>query len=95
MEKDARPVNDHFNAEKGYKFDVPVPYEQRVPHVADRLGYPEQLGRPLERLFRMDTDEIHPQYMDQPFVQTPSAYPDESLNFEEGEVVYENKKREE
>ena len=46
MEKDARPVNDHYNLEKGYKFDVPVPYEQRVPHVADRLGYPEQLGKP-------------------------------------------------
>ena len=33
--------------------------------------------------------------MDQPFVQTPNAFPDENLNFTEGEVVYENSARDE
>lgn len=89
-DQDNRPVNDHFNADKGYKFDVPVPYQERIPHVADRLGYPEQMGMPLERLFRLDTDWHHPQYLDQPFVQTPDPHPCASLNFHEGEVVYEN-----
>lgn len=88
--RDNRPVNDHYNADKGFKFDVPVPYQERVPHVADRLGYPEQLGSPLERLLRMDADDYHPAYLNQPFVQTPPAGVDASLNFQEGEVVYEN-----
>jgi len=91
-ERDLRPINSHYNVDKGYKFDVPTPYEERVPHVADRLGYPEQLGTPLERLFRLDQDLSHPQYLDQPFVQTPSPGPDASLNFQEGEVVYENQR---
>lgn len=43
---DNRPVNSGYNKDKGFKFDVPVPYSERVPHVADRLGFPEQLGSP-------------------------------------------------
>jgi len=40
----------------------------------------------------MEQDLIHPQYLDQPFVQTPSPHVDPNLNFQEGEVVYENTK---
>jgi len=87
---DNRPINPAYNKEKGFKFDVPVPYSERVPHVADRLGFPEQLGSPLERLFHLEHDLMHPQYLDQPFVQTPSPNVDSSLSFQEGEVVYEN-----
>jgi len=90
MGRDNRPVNDHYNGEKGFKFDVPVPYAERIPHVADRLGYAEQIGTPFERLFHLEHDLMHPQYLDQPFVQTPAPNPDSSLNFSEGEVVYEN-----
>jgi hypothetical protein len=90
MDNDNRPVNDHYNADKGFKFDVMVPYEERAPHVADRLGFPEQLGSPLERLFRLDHDLTHPNYLDQAFVQTPSPYADPTLNFQAGEVIYEN-----
>jgi hypothetical protein len=32
----------------------------------------------------------HPNYQFQPFVQTPSMEPDPTLNFEKGEVIYEN-----
>ncbi len=89
-EVETRPVNPHYHPEKGYKYDVEVPYDQRYPHVADRFGYPEILGTPVERLLRLEGDIYHPTYLDQPFVQIPSSDPHPSLNFEEGEVVYEN-----
>lgn len=91
-ELENRPVNPDYHRDKGYKFDVATPYEQRFPHVADRLGYPETLGSPTERLFRLESDIYHPNYLDQPFVQIPKPEPHPSLNFEEGEVIYENLK---
>lgn len=90
QEVDERPVNDHYNADKGYKFDVAVPYEERHPHLADRLGRPYILGDPLDRLFRLEQDIYHPNYLDQPFVQTPPVDADADVNFSEGEVIYEN-----
>lgn len=39
---------------------------------------------------RLEGDIYHPNYLDQPFVQQPKAKPMESLNFEQGEVIYEN-----
>ena len=37
-ELEDRPIDSHFNTHKGYKYDVPVQYEDRVPYMADRLG---------------------------------------------------------
>lgn len=91
-EYENRPINRHFHPEKGYKYDVEVPYDQRHPHVADRMGYPEILGTPWERLLRLEGEIYHPTYLDQPFVQVPHSDPHPSLDFEEGEVVYENAK---
>lgn len=34
----------------------------------------------------------HPGYQFQPFVQTPSMDPDPTLNFEQGEIIYENRR---
>lgn len=90
QEIENRPVNSHFHADKGYKFDVGVPYEQRYPHVADRLGCPELLGSGWDRLFRLENEYLHPNFLDQPFVQTPPIDADKDLNFSEGEVIYEN-----
>jgi len=90
QEVDSRPVNPHFHKDKGFKWDVTTPYEQRYPHVADRLGYPEFLGDDVDRLFKLENEMIHPNYLDQPFVQTPPINADSSLNFGEGEVIYEN-----
>lgn len=90
QEVENRPVNDHFHPDKGYKFDVFIPYEERHPHVADRLGYPEFLGNDIDRLLRMENEAYHPNFLDQPFVQTPPIHPDSTLNFGEGEVLYEN-----
>jgi len=39
---------------------------------------------------RLEGEIYHPTYLDQPFIQTPTADPNENLNFEEGEVIYEN-----
>ena len=94
-EVENRPVNKHFHPEKGYKYDVETPWDQRYPHVADRRGYPEILGTPFERLMRLEGEIYHPTYLDQPFVQVPTSDPHPSLNFEEGEVVYENSKLQE
>lgn len=44
----------------------------------------------MEWLFRLENDIYHPTYLDQPFVKRPSPRPHESLNFEQGEVIYEN-----
>jgi hypothetical protein len=41
-------------------------------------------------LFKWENDIFHPTYLNQPFVKTPNAKPDPSLNFEQGEVIYEN-----
>jgi len=85
-----RPVNKHFHDDKGYKYDVEVPYNERYPHVADRLGYPEIMGTPMERLLKLEGEIYHPLYLDQPFVHVPPPEPSSDLNFEEGEVIYEN-----
>lgn len=85
-----RPVTRHFNHAKGYKYDVPVKPEEKYEFLADRLGHPELFGSAIERLLKLENDIYHPEYIDQPFVKTPSNKPDPSLNFEEGEVLYEN-----
>lgn len=58
--------------------------------MADRLGHPEFFGTPLDRLLKLEKEIYHPNFIDQPFIQTPSNKPHPSLSFEEGEVIYEN-----
>ena len=36
--------------------------------MADRLGHPEILGTPFERLMRLESDIYHPMNLNQPFV---------------------------
>lgn len=84
------PVTDKFHHDKGYKFDVEVPYDERYPHVADRLGHPEIFLNPLESLLRVETDLAHPANLDQPFIQTPKGEPNADLDFSAGEVIYEH-----
>jgi hypothetical protein len=47
---------------------------------------------PIEAILGFERAPAHPGYQFQPFVQTPSMDPDPTLNFEQGEVIYENKK---
>ena len=53
-------MNKKFHPDKGSKYDVEVPYEERTPFMADRLGHPEILGTPFERLMRLEADIYHP-----------------------------------
>lgn len=87
---DERPVNPHFHPLKGSKFDVEVPYHLKHKHVADRLGHPEIFPDPLETILRLERFTCHPGFLDQPFIQIPSAEPDASLDLKPGEVLYEN-----
>lgn len=63
-ELEDRPIDSHFNTHKGYKYDVPVQYQDRVPYMADRLGHPELMGTPMERLLRLEGTLYHPEYID-------------------------------
>jgi len=87
-----RPVTEHYHHDKGSKFDVRVPLEERYPHVADRLGHPEIFPTPLETLLRLERFLCHPGYLDQPFVKIPNAEPDTDLDFTSGEILYQNPK---
>jgi len=60
--------------------------------VATRLGYPILREEPIERIIGLERAPAHPGYQFQPFVQTPSMDPDPTLNFEQGETIYENRK---
>ncbi len=41
-----------------------VPYEEKYPFLADRLGHPEIIGTPFERLMRLESDIYHPVTLD-------------------------------
>jgi hypothetical protein len=47
---------------------------------------------PIERIVGLERAPANPCYQFQPFVKTPDINPDASLNFEKGEVIYENAK---
>jgi hypothetical protein len=66
--------------------------DKKFPHVASRLGYPILAEAPIERIFGIERAPAHPGYQYQPFVQTPGVNPDETLCFEQGEVIYENRR---
>ena len=51
-ERRNRPVTKTFSS-KGYKYDVEVKPEDKYEYVADRLGHPEFLGTPIERLLKL------------------------------------------
>lgn len=63
-ELEARPVTSDFHQDKGYKYDVRPPLEERIPYLADRLGHPEILGNPTERLLRLEGEIYHPNWLD-------------------------------
>jgi hypothetical protein len=91
-EREALPTTDHYDHDKGSKYDFEWTDDMKFPHVASRLGFPELAEDPLERILGLERSPAHPGYQLQPFVQTPSMDPDPTLSFEQGEVIYENKK---
>lgn len=89
---DARPQTTHYNHGKGSKYDVEWTEDQKFPHVATRLGYPIMKEEVFERIVGLERAQASPGFQFQPFVQTPPMEPDAALNFERGEVIYENTK---
>ena len=87
-----RPTTSHYDHDKGDKYEVEWRDDQKFPHVAQRLGYPILREEPIERILGIERAPAHPGYQFQPFVQTPSMSPDPTLNFEQGEVIYENRR---
>jgi hypothetical protein len=89
---DARPTTTHYDHGKGSKYDVEWTEDQKFPHVATRLGFPILREEPIDRITGFERAPANPAYQFQPFVQTPPMEPDAGLNFERGEVIYENPK---
>ena len=85
-----RPTTTHYDHGRGNKYEVAWTYDQKFPHVANRLGYPMFQSDPIEEVFGIERAQAHPGYQFQPFLQTPSMEPDPSLSFEKGDVIYEN-----
>lgn len=85
-----RPTTTHYDHDRGTKHQVDWPEDKKFPHVADRKGYPILREEPIERIFGIERAPCHPGYQFQPFVQTPSMDPDPTLNFAQGETIYEN-----
>ena len=85
-----RPTTTHYDHDKGSQFEIEWRDDQKFPHVADRLGYPILREEPIERILGIERSPAHPGYQFQPFVQTPSMDPDPTLDFKQGETIYEN-----
>jgi len=70
-----------------------VPDELRIPHTADRLGSYSKVApnpnNPLLALTETATDLNNPVFKSY-FVQEPTREPDPDVNFEKGDVLYEN-----
>ncbi len=56
------------------------------------MGHSSVVMTPLESLLRVDKLITHPTFLNQPFIQTPKAEPNEDVCFEKGDVIYNNSK---
>jgi hypothetical protein len=63
-----RPTTDHYDHDKGSKFEVEWTEDQKFPHVATRLGYPMFREEPIERIIGLERAPANPCYQFQPFV---------------------------
>jgi len=57
-----RPTTSHFDHDKGSKYEVEWREDQKFPHVATRLGYPELMEEPIERILGIERAPAHPGY---------------------------------
>jgi hypothetical protein len=63
-----RATTSHYDHDKGTKYEVEWREDQKFPHVATRLGYPELHEEPIERILGLERAPAHPGYQFQPFV---------------------------
>lgn len=57
-----QPTTDHYDHDKGTKFDVEWSEDQKFPHVATRLGYPTLREEPIERILGFERAPANPGY---------------------------------
>jgi len=50
----AQPTTDHYDHDKGSKYDVEWTEEQKFPHVATRLGFPLFCEDPIEQIIGLE-----------------------------------------
>ncbi|CAG9318271.1 unnamed protein product [Blepharisma stoltei] len=71
-----------------------VPSEDKYPHLAERLGnYRKHIETGNDQLLKwaqVETDLNNPNFKSH-FVQEPQREPDPDVNFEKGDILYENK----
>lgn len=103
LREKGRPVEEKFrNMEVKYGrvgrhpgypwYGEAVPYEDRIPHTHERMSkYSERLPltNDLTEMLQLRSDLLNPSFTSN-FVQAPNIEPDDDLNFEKGEVIYEN-----
>ena len=63
-----RPTTDHYDHDKGDKYDVEWTEDQKFPHVATRLGFPILREEPIERILGFERAPANVGYQFQPFV---------------------------
>jgi len=57
-----RPVAHHYDHDKGTKYDVEWTEDQKFPHVATRLGFPELRQEPIELIVGFERSPANPCY---------------------------------
>ena len=69
-----------------------VAQEDRIPYLADRLGKYSEIAPPTTDLhdWLQIKSDLHNPLFHSFFVQQPTLEPDPDVNFEKGEIIYEN-----
>lgn len=55
-----RPTTDHYDHDKGVKYDIEWTEDMKFPHVASRLGFPEFKEVPFERIVGLERLAVNP-----------------------------------
>lgn len=56
------PTTSHYDHDKGTKYEIEWREDQKFPHVATRLGYPELHEEPIEKILGIERAPAHPGY---------------------------------
>lgn len=73
-------------------YGMEIPYEDKIPHLSDRLGSfrkDSPQSSEVHEWLQMKSDVSNPLFGSY-FVQEPSRVPDPDVDFEKGDVIYDN-----
>lgn len=57
---ESRPTTDHYDHDKGSKYDVEWTEDQKFPHVATRLGFPIMKEEVIEKIVGLERSPANP-----------------------------------